>query len=532
MKLKVSGRKLVLGCVMALSLTGCGESTDPTQVAVTGGVVQGVKTNNVIAFKGIPFAAPPVGDLRWRAPQAVQPWEGVLDANDYGNDCMQLPFPSDAAPLGKTPAEDCLYVNVWKPADANENTPVLVWFYGGGYVNGGASPAVYNGEHFAESGVIFVSFNYRLGRFGFFAHPALTEEAKANNEPTANFAVMDQVTALHWVKNNIAAFGGDPSQVTIIGESAGGDSVLTMMQTAPANGLFQRAVIMSGGGRSLTQRRVLSKAEAGEQSAEAIGENFAEAKGISASGAEALAALRELSGESVVDGYNLATMFAPPAGGKTTYVGGPVQDGELITGSIQSALENDTVADVDVMVGATSMDIGFNAFPDKASLFASYGEFAEAAEAAYDPTGDAPLQLVGYMAGQDRMMQEPARFVATQMTQSGQQAYYYRFGYVADSLSNEPGAAHASDIPFFFKTVDAKYGAALTPKDAATSAMIHQYVANFAKTGNPNGEGLATWEAFDPATSNMMDFNRAGEGSHAVDPWKARLDVVAKAASR
>ena len=177
MKLKVSGRKLVLGCVMALSLTGCGESADPTQVAVTGGVVQGVKTNNVIAFKGIPFAAPPVGDLRWRAPQAVQPWEGVLDANDYGNDCMQLPFPSDAAPLGKTPAEDCLYVNVWKPADANENTPVLVWFYGGGYVNGGASPAVYNGEHFAESGVIFVSFNYRLGRFGFFAHPALTEEA-------------------------------------------------------------------------------------------------------------------------------------------------------------------------------------------------------------------------------------------------------------------------------------------------------------------------------------------------------------------
>lgn len=129
-------------------------------------------------------------------------------------------------------------------------------------------------------------------------------------------------------------------------------------------------------------------------------------------------------------------------------------------------------------------------------------------------------------------MQEPARFVATQMTQSGQQAYYYRFGYVADSLSNEPGAAHASDIPFFFKTVDAKYGAALTPKDAETSAMIHQYVANFAKTGNPNGEGLATWEAFDPAVSNMMDFNRAGEGSHAVDPWKARLDVVAKAASR
>ena len=174
----------------------------------------------MLSFKGIPFAAPPVGDLRWKPPQPVTPWTGVRPATAYGSDCMQLPFPGDAAPLGTPPAEDCLVVNVWRPADASTKLPVMVWIYGGGFVNGGSSPAVYDGSQFAKRGVVLVSFNYRVGRFGFFAHPALTKESP--NGPLGNYAFLDQIAALKWVQKNIAAFGGDAGNVTIFGESAGG----------------------------------------------------------------------------------------------------------------------------------------------------------------------------------------------------------------------------------------------------------------------------------------------------------------------
>ncbi|MDB5440871.1 MAG: Carboxylic ester hydrolase, partial [Caulobacteraceae bacterium] len=193
------------------------------EVTIDSGAVRGATADGVSAWKGIPFAAPPVGDLRWRAPQPVAKWSGVKDTTEYGHDCMQLPFPGDAAPLGTPPAEDCLYMNVWKPADAaaNAKLPVLVWIYGGGWVNGGASPPTYSGARVASQGVIVVSFNYRLGRFGAFAHPQLTK-ANADGGKIANYATLDQLAALEWVKRNIARFGGDPSKVTIMGESAGG----------------------------------------------------------------------------------------------------------------------------------------------------------------------------------------------------------------------------------------------------------------------------------------------------------------------
>lgn len=528
-----------LVCAVLL-VQGCNDNTTTQQstnsqqsatVSVSGGEVEGVTQGQVISFKGIPYAAAPVDELRWRPPQAVKAWDGVLKADDYGNDCMQLPFPSDAAPLGKTPAEDCLYINVWKPKDATKDTPVLLWFYGGGYVNGGASPAVYDGSHFAENGVIFVSFNYRLGRFGFFAHPALTAEAESNNENLGNYAFMDQIAALQWVNNNIAAFGGDPDNVTIVGESAGGGSVHTMMQAPQVKGLFNRAVIMSGGGRSLMGERKLSESVNGQPSAQDIGVNFAESKGIDSEGAQALAELRALSAEEIVDGLNLMAMFSPKSTDKPTYVGGPIADGKIIQGSTEKMISDKQVAQVDVMVGATSMDIGFNMFPNKQALFASFGEYGDTAKKVYDANGDLPFELVGYLVGQDRTMQEPARFVAKGMTAMGQDAYYYRFSYVAESIREGKGAAHATDIPFFFNTVDAKYGDALTPQDKAASDTIHQYVVNFVKTGNPNGEGLAQWSAFDPQQSNMMDFSMDGSAKHGTDPIKARLDVVEKAAS-
>lgn len=185
------------------------------------GKVKGTVENGVLSFKGIPYAAPPIGQLRWRPPQAVIPWEGIRAATDFGADCMQLPFPSDAAPLGGSVGEDCLYVNVWKPATrSGRRLPVMVWIYGGGFVNGGSSPPVYDGRHFAEHGLVFVSFNHRLGRFGFFAHPALTRESPG--ELQGNYGYMDQIAALKWVRRNIAAFGGDPRQVAVLGESAGG----------------------------------------------------------------------------------------------------------------------------------------------------------------------------------------------------------------------------------------------------------------------------------------------------------------------
>lgn len=513
-----------------LSITICLQacSTAPSErdtVSVTGGKVRGITQDQIVVFKGVPFAAPPVGDLRWRPPQPLLPWKGVKEAADYGNDCMQLPFPSDAAPLGKTPAEDCLYLNVWAPKGANGSTPVLVWIYGGGFVNGGASPAVYDGSEFAKNGVIFVSFNYRLGRFGFFAHPALTAEAEAAGDMLANYAYMDQIAALKWVNDNIAAFGGDVNNVTIMGESAGGGSVHAMMQAQQVRGTFNRAIIMSGGGRSLFGNRKVSEPTQNSLSGEQYGLNYAEKHGITGTDADALAALRALSAEDIVDGFNLATLFNPTPTDKPTWAGGPMQDGEIITATTEDLLRDGKVAKVDVMVGATSMDIGFNMFKDKAGLFASFGTYADEAREVYDPSGDIPFQVVGYSVGQDRSMQEPARFVAEQMTAHGQQAFYYRFGTVAES-NNSPGAPHASDIPFFFNTVAAKYGDALTEQDAAAAETIHQYIVSFAKNGQPVSDGAAAWQVFDPVQSNMLNMTRSGEMEHGKDPWKARLDVV------
>nr|WP_246842026.1 carboxylesterase family protein [Caulobacter sp. FWC26] len=207
-------RTTAVAVAVALAMLGAGQAlaADPT-VTTTFGPVVGEASSGVAAFKGVPFAAPPVGPLRWRAPQRPKAWVTPRDAKAYGPDCMQKPFPGDAAPLGVTPSEDCLYVNVWTPEAAlkgKTKLPVMVWIYGGGFVNGGSSPAVYAGDRFARDGVVLVSFNYRVGRFGFFAHPALTA-ANADGGLLGNYGLMDQIAALHWVRDTIAAFGGIPT---------------------------------------------------------------------------------------------------------------------------------------------------------------------------------------------------------------------------------------------------------------------------------------------------------------------------------
>ncbi|MBB6505048.1 para-nitrobenzyl esterase [Sphingomonas endophytica] len=443
-------------------------------VATESGKVAGSTNDGVTSWKAIPFAAPPVGPLRWRAPQPAGRWSGVRQATAYGHDCMQLPFPSDAAPLGTTPAEDCLTVNVWKPAGGKNRLPVIVWIYGGGFVNGGASPPTYAGANLARQGVMFVSFNYRLGRFGTFAHPQLTAQDPDKGR-LGNYGYLDQLAALQWIQRNIAAFGGDAANVTIVGESAGGMSVNTMVTSPLTRGLFARAIVMSGGNG---QNRGLD----GLAGAEAIGVDFAAAKGIARDDPAALAKLRALSAETVTDGLNLTALSGRTAEPKT--FASPYADG-VVAVDAAAAYRSGAFPKIPVMIGATDNDIG---------------------------------GATGYMVA-------GARQLAGAIARAGAPAYHYRFAYVAEGLGTT-GAGHATDIPFFFDTAATKYGGATTPRDRRMARTISAYIVNFAKTGDPNGAGLPRWPRYDPRTDELLDFTAKGEAVARKDPLGPAIDAV------
>jgi para-nitrobenzyl esterase len=492
-------------------------------VTVDTGKLQGVTTDGVTAFKGIPYAAPPVGDLRWRPPQPAAQWSGVRQAAQYGHDCMQLPFPGDAAPLGTPPAEDCLVLNVWAPANrGNQPLAVMVWIHGGGFVNGGSSPAVYDGSAFAREGIVFVSFNYRLGRFGFFAHPALTRES--TDGMLGNYGYMDQIAALHWVQRNIAAFGGDPNNVTLFGESAGGGSVHAMLNAPPARGLFQRAIVESGGGRgNLAGATHLHEASANSPSAESIGLAFAKANGIEGEDAAALAKLRALPADTVVNGLNMASMGAA----RSTYPG-PMADGKIVIDDPETAYRAGKQPRIPLIVGANNLDIGFSGAKTLDEVFAPFGQNAAKARSAYDPENSADLRSVSFRVAADALMVEPARFVAETLSEEGQPVWEYRFSYVADSMRKEwPGAPHATEIPFVFDTVHARYLAALTPADADMAKTVHRYWVQFAKTGNPNMAGLPAWPQYSVKGDVLMNFTQQGAQAEP-DAWKTRLDLTAQ----
>ncbi len=494
-------------------------------VETDSGKVRGRIERDLWSFKGIPFAAPPVGERRWREPEPPEPWKGVRDTTAFGADCMQIPFPSDAAPLGTEPAEDCLYVNVWRPADTDpqEPLPVLVWIYGGGFVNGGASPDVYEGAEFARRGLIFVSFNYRLGRFGYFAHPALKAEADSAG---MNFGLMDQQAALRWVQRNISAFGGNPDQVTIMGESAGGMSITSLIGSPEARGLFHRAIIMSGGGRSSGPMRRLDEDLPGLPSAQTVGRNFARAQGIKGEGEPALKALRALSAEQVAGDLNLATLFSGAQEEEPTWTR-PFVDHRTLVDSSEALFASGKHAKVPLMVGATSADIGFLSAVDKEALFAQFGELEARARKVFDPQGDRPLSELTATIGRLRMMVEPARYLAQSMTEAGQPAWHYRFSYVAQAMRDEwDGAPHATEIPYAFNTVSAKYEEALTPPDVAMANWMHAYFANFARRGDPNGPGLLDWAAYDAQHEVMLNFTLNEGVTAGADPWQAQLDLV------
>jgi len=469
----MSHRSLPSLFAMSLAVAASGATASPTApvIAIDTGNVAGSTDAGVTSWKGIPFAAPPVGKLRWRPPAPAKPWPGVRQANAYAADCMQVPFPSDAAPLGTTPGEDCLYLNVWKPAGAKGLLPVIVWIYGGGFVNGGASPPTYSGAELAKQGALVVSFNYRIGRFGFFAHPQLTRETGASGI-VGNYGFMDQIAALEWVKRNVGAFGGDPANVTIAGESAGGMSVNTLLTSPMSKGLFAKAVVMSGGDGAAAPTPLAD--------VERIGVNFATGKGIAANDPKALEKLRALPADAIADGLNLANFMQRD---KPTYHG-PYVDGKLAIDS-RAAFAKGRMHKVPVMIGATSADIGGK---------------------------------TGYMVA-------GARSLAGTLAGHGTPVYAYRFSYVHQA-SDKPdaGAGHATDIPFFFDTVAIKYGAQTTPRDLGVGKAMSTYMMNFAKRGDPNGAGLPVWEPYARAADEIMDFTADGTPVMGKDAWGADID--------
>jgi para-nitrobenzyl esterase len=492
-----------------------------TRVKIDAGEIEGVASGSVVAFKGIPFAAPPVGALRWKAPQPVAPWAAVRAAKEYGHDCMQEPFGGDAAPLGTPPDEDCLVLNVWTPAARGAKPrPVMFWIYGGGFVNGGSSPEVYDGSKFAEAGVVLVSANYRLGRFGFFAHPALTKEA--GDAPLGNYAYLDQIEALKWVKRNISAFGGDPNNVTVFGESAGGASVNMLMTSPLARGLFHRAIVQSGGGRSSTLIPARTLA-----SAEQIGVAFAAEAGVTGDDAKALEALRALPAARLVNGMNL--MKPQP---KTN--SGPMIDGRIVVEDTEAAFRAGRQAKVPYMIGANDLEFGF--FPTPApqvdQMLARFGDDKDKAVAAYDPQGTGNKGMIGMSLASDISMVEPARMLARLHAAAGQPTWHYRFSYVASSLRGKAaGALHATEIPFVFSTVRAKYKDATTPEDEAAGRAATAYWVAFAASGNPNTKGQPEWPRYTADGDRILDFTLAGPAAKA-DPWKARLDLVEELATK
>ncbi len=534
--------------IVAMGVAAVAQQTPPV-VRVESGQLQGVSDDGVVSYKGIPFAAPPVGELRWRPPQSAARWTGVRQATEFGADCMQGRFgppppPSGApttrpsatstpaAPAMSAPSENCLFVNVWTPASAapGAKLPVMFWIYGGGFVGGSSAMPLTSGTQFAKQGVILVAANYRVGRFGFFAFPALSHERP--DELKGNYAYMDEIAALRWVKRNISAFGGNPNNVTIFGFSAGGVSVHSLLTIPKARGLFQKAIVESGGGRdSVLTARPMSKDGVDPNypvSAETIGIDFARSMGIEGTDQAALDRLRALSAEEVLRGAP-----AQPGVNMPSYETTPILDGKLITETAETAYKAGRAPRVPLMLGSNSAD---SAGPrvratTKEQLFARFGQWSAQAKAAYDPDGSADLAALLSKANNDFGQAEPARFAARAFAANGSPVYLYRFSYVQSAMRERmrAGTPHGGEIAFVFGTLGAGgFGPPIPPtaQDQAVSRMAQGYWVNFAKAGDPNGAGLPSWPRYSTSKDLIFEFHPDGSAGAIPDPWKARLDAM------
>lgn len=505
------------------------------KVKTINGVLSGVKEGEVSVFKGIPFAAPPIGEYRWRPPQPLNNWNGERDASEFGPNCAQAGWGAQPGTLSEGSSEDCLYLNVWTPVNSSKKSklPVMVWIHGGGFTGGSGSSPQNFGNEFAKQGVVLVTINYRLGRLGFFAHPALSKEFPS--EPKGNYSYMDQIAALQWIQKNISAFGGNPKNVTIFGFSAGGVSVHSLLTIPSAKGLFHKAIGESSGGRDgVLTGRPINKENVDvfyNESAESIGMNFAKKHGIDGTDMAALAKLRALTTVQIVDGGQ----ETDGQGGPRIY-SGPILDGKLVVETAESVYMAGRQPNVQLIIGNTSAEIGgpfVSNSKTKEELFASFGDLEGEAKAAYDPDGQKKFEEVITKFNTDWVWGEPARMTAKKFITKGAPVYIYQFGYVPTAAQQRSpfGAGHGSEVSFVFNTLNTRWGqiGETPPCEKELARIMNKYWANFAKTGNPNGAGLPNWSLYNIQNQNMLDIELDGKVISKPDPRKARLDVIEKA---
>ncbi len=479
-------------------------------VATAHGKVRGAFTDEdraVLAFKGIPFAAPPVGELRWKPPQQPASWQGERDATAFSNICAQAEmtegfYAQEPMPQG----EDCLYLNVWTPAGKSDAAlPVMVWIHGGAFLMGSANLPFYDGETLARQGVVLVSINYRLGLFGFLAHPALSAESL--HGASGNQGLLDQIAALEWVRDNVSAFGGDPGNVTVFGESAGSISVCYLVATPLARGLFHKAIGQSGGcfGKhaSLADSSGVDADPPAPNELSGSGHDIglAVAAALGAEGEGAVAALRQRDAQELIQALSDAEVAAP---WRSIFV-----DGHVFPDQMRRLVESGRGSQVDILVGSTA-DEGATLFMDlpeppfdewAAGIRETRGEYGDALLAAYRADAEVSTKMASQQMMSDLLFAWEMRTWAHIASAAGNNAYLYLFDH-APPLPEQGrtlGAFHGGEIPYVFGNSDAfGSGDALwEDEDRKVSALMQGYWTNFAKTGDPNGEGLPTWPAYD-----------------------------------
>jgi len=496
------------------------QSNDPentpaqiTRAEVTGGTVAGEAAEGLSMFKGIPFAAPPVGERRWRAPAPVVPWSGVREASSFGAACMQAEPMLRQMGSTQPMSEDCLFLDVWTPAASPaEKLPVIVWIHGGGYTGGAPSVALYDGANFARQGVVFVSLAYRLGAFGFLASPGLSAEsgAGAGQQGSGNYGLLDMVAGLEWVRDNIAAFGGDPARVTVMGHSAGSSAVSILAASPLARDLIHGIIAESGANFAPVQDGAPFAGGGLFTLAEGERQGAAWLQGL---GADDLAAARMLP----ADALNAAqAQDGAPAWR-------PKLDGVVLPDDQVALWQSGAFADVPLLLGVASNEWGASRAPQDftAAVEEGYGAFAPRVLAAY-PHADAQEAAASarWLANEASMDANAYLWARLHAEHGRSPVWYYYF-------HNAPeGSSHGSEVALVFGNEDARPGRA--PWDARTrdlSRQLQAYWVNFAQTGDPNGPSVPQWPRFTPDEPSVLQL---GLETKVIDvPGRDRLDVLA-----
>jgi para-nitrobenzyl esterase len=470
---------------------------DITQAKVTGGAVSGTAENGISMFKGIPFAAPPVGDLRWKAPAPVKPWSGVMKADAFAKACMQAPnTQGNTAPV----SEDCLYLNVWTPAKSvGEKLPVIVWIHGGGFVGGSTSIGLYDGSGYARKGVVFVSLAYRLGPYGYMAHPELSRES---GHGSGTYGIQDLVAGLKWVHANVAAFGGDPANVTIFGHSAGSSAVSILAASPLTKGLFHRVIAMSGASFGPLQ----SSEPAG------VGQSIPTLKIAEGTGG---AFLSKLGVKTIAEARALsADMIQSATGGGLAFR--PVADGYVLSSDMTTLYAHGKFNDTPVLLGHTS---------DETSVFggsksATPADFEKQTKEQFGTQADAVLNAYPHATDADavratRHVRNDTSFGWNMWAWAREQSAHGKgkvFSYYYNNHGPQAeGSGHGSDVGFHFQTLAVR--GKPSAEDLALSDVISSYDVNFAKSGDPNGKGLPVWPAFTDKNQQVMVYESGAAGA-------------------